>query len=298
MIWNRCKSEKPKQKIFYNLVISNRVVREVVVLKLLMVGDSGTSKTTLRVALSDQPLPGPSLSTMLADVLVFERTLRGEQTRAILWDLSGKPFFAEIRNPFYRDVNGVLFVFDVTKRYTYDSVVDYWLEELLKNVSDSPPQILVVGTNHHLREAHNPEHVTHAEGQELANRVELAYNRILSINMQVTYHEVEPLDGTAVDFMFTHFLRAVVAHHQGIGSSARAGYIGDVEDIPENLIRLINNPTGRCFGCKRAARGILCPNCYKVIKEQFEGVPACLFSNEQFLISLRWEEEILNGDGG
>ncbi len=47
------------------------------------------------------------------------------------WDLSGHPEFFEIRNEFYKDAQGVLLVYDVSVRESFDEL-DAWLTEATK----------------------------------------------------------------------------------------------------------------------------------------------------------------------
>ena len=40
-----------------------------------------------------------------------------------IFDTSGSPLFAEVRNEFYRDTHGIVLVFDVCRRETFDALV-------------------------------------------------------------------------------------------------------------------------------------------------------------------------------
>lgn len=46
-----------------------------------------------------------------------------------IFDTSGDPVFFEVRNEFYRDCDGVLLVFDLKSRLSFDSL-DKWLFEM------------------------------------------------------------------------------------------------------------------------------------------------------------------------
>ncbi|CAG9335005.1 unnamed protein product [Blepharisma stoltei] len=56
----------------------------------------------------------------------FAKDMRG--IVMCLWDLSGHPEFFEVRNEFYKDCHGILLVYDITSRRTFDSL-DMWLRE-------------------------------------------------------------------------------------------------------------------------------------------------------------------------
>ena len=40
-----------------------------------------------------------------------------------IFDTSGSPIFAEVRNEFYRDTHGIVLAFDVCRRDTFDALV-------------------------------------------------------------------------------------------------------------------------------------------------------------------------------
>ena len=40
-----------------------------------------------------------------------------------IFDTSGSPLFAEVRNEFYRDTHGIVLAFDVCRRETFDALV-------------------------------------------------------------------------------------------------------------------------------------------------------------------------------
>jgi DnaJ family protein C protein 27 len=55
----------------------------------------------------------------------------GCTVRVNFWDLSGHPEFFEIRNEFYKDTQGVLLVYDVSVRESFDDL-DSWIAEASK----------------------------------------------------------------------------------------------------------------------------------------------------------------------
>ena len=46
-----------------------------------------------------------------------------------IFDTSGSPLFADVRNEFYYDAHGILIVFDVTKRETFEGLGG-WMHEI------------------------------------------------------------------------------------------------------------------------------------------------------------------------
>jgi len=59
-----------------------------------------------------------------------------------IWDTAGQERFKGLPSLYYRSANGVLIVFDVTKRDTFVSVSS-WMNEIKQNVSEKTPIVLV-----------------------------------------------------------------------------------------------------------------------------------------------------------
>jgi DnaJ homolog subfamily C member 27 len=62
------------------------------------------------------------------------------------FDLSGDAAYSEVRNEFYNNIDGVLLVFDVTSRQSFESL-DSWIKELRKYGISSENTILVLVGN-------------------------------------------------------------------------------------------------------------------------------------------------------
>ena len=69
-----------------------------------------------------------------------------------IFDTSGSALFVDVRNEFYADAHGIVLMFDVTRRQTFDDLDDWLLEirrEVLKKASTSGTQspVIVVCAN-------------------------------------------------------------------------------------------------------------------------------------------------------
>ena len=61
------------------------------------------------------------------------------------FDLSGDSAYREVRNEFYSNVDGVLLVFDVTSRQSFESL-DSWINELRKyGISTENTTLVLIG---------------------------------------------------------------------------------------------------------------------------------------------------------
>jgi small GTP-binding protein len=115
------------------------VARDVHNAKVVVVGDIGTGKTALVQAflserLGQRALAGGSRPTVGADFEVRSMKHRGKDLRVNLWDCSGDQRFTEVRNEFYKEAHGVLLVYDVTSRSTFQNL-QQWLSEATRHSS-------------------------------------------------------------------------------------------------------------------------------------------------------------------
>lgn len=63
-----------------------------------------------------------------------------------LWDTAGANLLRHISTSYIRTSNAILLFFDITQRYSYDSIKNYWLGQIVKHAS-SPVVIYLLGTH-------------------------------------------------------------------------------------------------------------------------------------------------------
>mmetsp|Transcript_96827 Transcript_96827/g.118615 ORF Transcript_96827/g.118615 Transcript_96827/m.118615 type:complete len:185 (+) Transcript_96827:52-606(+) len=120
--------------------------KDVTNLKLLTLGDSGVGKSTLVHAFcEDGHNPVESGPTVGADFKVRMLKHAGKDFRVNIWDASGDLKFIDVRNEFYKETQGVILVFDVTSRRSFQNL-EKWMDEVAKYAQGSEPLYALVGT--------------------------------------------------------------------------------------------------------------------------------------------------------
>lgn len=102
--------------------------------KLLLIGDSGTGKSSLLLRFTDDTfLEDEMSSTIGVDFKVKYWNVPSEPSSMIkltLWDTAGQERFRTLTSSYYRGAHGVILVYDVTRRESFDNLANIWIPEL------------------------------------------------------------------------------------------------------------------------------------------------------------------------
>merc|ERR1711981_388212 len=124
--------------------VSSRTYREKIInmttnsqtrckLKLIVVGQSGVGKSSLLVRFVDDHFEEASTRpTIECDIKYKQLDVNGVRTTLRLWDTAGSERFRTFSTQHYRNAQGVIFVYDVTNKTSFDDL-NSWLEEVEVN---------------------------------------------------------------------------------------------------------------------------------------------------------------------
>jgi small GTP-binding protein len=110
--------------------------------KLLIVGESGVGKTCMLLRFADNLFEEDFLSTIGVDFKVKEINLDGKRVKLQIWDSAGQERFRNITSSYYRNCSGIIIVYDVTRRDSFEKVTD-WITEVRRFVPTVP--LILVG---------------------------------------------------------------------------------------------------------------------------------------------------------
>ena len=135
-------------------------------IKIILVGDSGTGKTNLITVSAGMEFNSNSLTTTSCSYVQKIINKDGKDYKINLWDTIGQEKYRSLTKIFLKDSKIVIFVYDITNRETFESLV-FWkkiIDEVLGNV----PIFGVVGNKMDL---YFDEKVKEEEGEEYANKI-------------------------------------------------------------------------------------------------------------------------------
>mmetsp|Transcript_25692 Transcript_25692/g.59384 ORF Transcript_25692/g.59384 Transcript_25692/m.59384 type:complete len:189 (+) Transcript_25692:91-657(+) len=167
------------------------VDKEVTNIKVILLGEVGTGKTTLAQSFcgeGDDQLRKGAEPTLGADFRSRIVEQKGKDVRVNIWDVSGHPHFVEVRNEFYKEVHGVLYVYDTTSRKSFQAL-DNWHAEFTKNGAPDKLVCCVVGT----KTESGPRMVSDTVAREWAKTKGFAYFEVSAFqhkNIEAPFQEI------------------------------------------------------------------------------------------------------------
>lgn len=102
-------------------------------LQVIILGDAGVGKTCLSFRFCNQRFPQQTEATIGVDFRERSLSLEGELIRVQLWDTAGQERYRQsIVAHYYRNVNAVVFVYDVNSPASFKSLGS-WIGECRKH---------------------------------------------------------------------------------------------------------------------------------------------------------------------
>ncbi len=111
-------------------------------LKLLSLGETGVGKTSIINMYSENIFFGNQLPTIGIDFKTKNLKYKSKDFKILLWDTAGQERFRNITASYYKGGHGVLVVYDITDRESFENL-NSWLIEVEKNANKNIFKLLV-----------------------------------------------------------------------------------------------------------------------------------------------------------
>lgn len=111
--------------------------------KIIVVGASGVGKSALVQRLTTNEFKSDLTSTVGVEVATHELNVDGNDVKLLIWDTAGQERFRSVSRAYFRNAVGALFVFDITKRNSFEEV-EMWLNDI-HSLSHPNAVILLAG---------------------------------------------------------------------------------------------------------------------------------------------------------
>jgi len=110
--------------------------------KLLLIGDSGVGKSCLLLRFADDAYTESYISTIGVDFKIRTFEQEGKTVKLQIWDTAGQERFRTITSSYYRGAHGIIIVYDVTDKESFNNV-KHWVQEIEKYAADGVNKLLV-----------------------------------------------------------------------------------------------------------------------------------------------------------
>ncbi len=170
------------------------------IFKLVLIGDKMVGKTSLINRFVHDSFQGRYMGTIGLNVSTkdLKMDFKGKtyDIHLLIYDLASEETFEDLFGPFSRGANGAIFVFDITRENTFDSIDDWVsrLNKLTNSILNSTS--ILIGNKSDLNDFREVEK---AEGEE----------KCKSLTM-IGYEEVSAKNSTFVDEAFTMVTKKIL----------------------------------------------------------------------------------------
>ena len=140
-------------------------------LKLLTLGDSSVGKSSFIVKYIDDKFSYSYIATLGLDFKQKKIQLKsGENVRLRIFDTAGQERFKSISINFIKKANGILLLYDITNKYSFQSV-NKWMESI-KEAAGEKISVILIGNKCDLEKERE---VSKEEGKEKAKQFNIPF---------------------------------------------------------------------------------------------------------------------------
>ncbi len=139
--------------------------------KYIIIGDSNVGKSSIVLRLTDNRFQSNHDFTIGVEFGSKNINIDNQTIKLHIWDTAGQEAFRSITRSYYRNVAGVLLVYDITNRESFNQI-SHWLEEIKYHNQKYPPTIMLIANKSDLQHLRK---VSTEEGQEFAKQHNLLF---------------------------------------------------------------------------------------------------------------------------
>ena len=112
-----------------------------IILKILVLGDSAVGKTSILLKYTDDYFPNVYVTTIGVEYKTKIVKVNGLDITLQIWDTAGQERFRSLAKSFMQGADGILFVYDITYKKSFDSIKN-WIRQT-EDVNGSFYKIIV-----------------------------------------------------------------------------------------------------------------------------------------------------------
>ena len=111
-------------------------------MKLLLIGDASTGKTSLLLNFCDNKFNSSLMSTIGIDFKIKTITVQGKRIKLQIWDTAGQEKYHTITTAYYRGSHGIMMLYDITNIQSFDNIAR-WMQNTTENAGEDTVKMIV-----------------------------------------------------------------------------------------------------------------------------------------------------------
>ena len=173
----------------------------VINLQILLLGDSSVGKTSLLMRYINNEFKESMISTIGMDIHKKEIKISNKEVLLHLVDITGQERFKSVARTYYKDVDGIIFIFDVTNKDSFIHIKD-WLNDAQTYEVDF--DYIIVGNK-----------------IDLNDIIEVNEENVKSTYKKAEYIKTSSKNGTNINEAFEEITKIILKRLERTGSISR-----------------------------------------------------------------------------
>ena len=163
--------------VVINKILFSNKQKENYLFKVTVVGDAEVGKSSFVLRYADNTFTESYISTIGVDFKIKEIKFENYNCKISIWDTAGQERFRTITNSYYRGANGIILIYDISKKNSFENVIG-WMKSIEENTNKNVRKLLV-GNKSDLFESRQ---VSFKQGQAMADRYGMKFIETSSKN--------------------------------------------------------------------------------------------------------------------
>ena len=143
--------------------------KKIPIYKILLLGNYSVGKTCFLLRYMDNTFETDHLTTVGLDYRLVNLEYKSKPIKLQIWDTAGQDRFKSITKNYYKGANGMLILYDITNKKTFDDITN-WITEINEESSN-----VIINCIGHKKDLENKRKVSYEEGKKLCDKYNMSF---------------------------------------------------------------------------------------------------------------------------
>ena len=140
-------------------------------IKVILLGDSGVGKTNLINIANGGSFNENQAVSSASSFCIKKLNVNGKEYNIKLWDTVGQEKLRTLTKLFYSDSKIVIFVYDITRKETFEEIKNYWINDIEEKLGKD----IIKGVVANKMDLFLKEEVSREKGEEYAKSIDAQF---------------------------------------------------------------------------------------------------------------------------